>query len=134
VAPSPAGNTYAYNGIDSCPPSGGDLTTVLSYPCGTCIDYGSGTYGMYSCDSANVNSAYYMTPDCSGAPLYTYPVETVGCSSTSTQVTVTSCNMGAEKNTAGSLFKEPAAILAAREAARAIAQGAADLAKKLSTD
>mmetsp|Transcript_76841 Transcript_76841/g.150596 ORF Transcript_76841/g.150596 Transcript_76841/m.150596 type:complete len:244 (+) Transcript_76841:21-752(+) len=130
VAPTPAANTYAYNGINSCPPTGGDLTMVLTYPCGHCIGYGSGSYGMYSCDSSNVKHAFYHASDCSGTPFSSETVESTGCSATSTQVTVTSCDMGnSTKKPAVSPLKEPASALAAREAARLMAEHAADVAR-----
>ena len=38
VAPSPAANQYFFNGVDACPPGAhADLSIVLSYPCGQCI-------------------------------------------------------------------------------------------------
>lgn len=119
TAPTPAGNVYAYNGISACPPAGGDLTTVLSYPCGTCIDYSGGYYASYSCDSSSVNLAYYTDSTCSGTPMYSGPVESTGCAATSTQVTVTECDMG--NTVKGESAKEmPAAIKAVEAAAQAV--------------
>jgi hypothetical protein len=131
VAPTPAGNIYTYNTpyFDSCPPSGGDLTTVISYPCGTCIDYGSGMYGMYSCNRANVNSDYYDTPDCSGASIYSVPLETVGCTATSTQVTMTSCDKRDTKVPSSAPAMEISGALAARRAVLAMAERASTAAK-----
>ena len=130
MAPTPAANTYGYAGINSCPPTDGYLNYVLTYPCGACIDYGGSSYGMYSCDSSNVNEAFYEDSDCTGTPYYSYPVESTGCSATSDQVTVTSCDMGnSTKKPAASPLKELASALAAREAARSMAEHAADVAR-----
>lgn len=97
--PTPAGNTYTYNGVSTCPvPADADLTMVMSDPCGTCIDYGGGNYGSFSCDSTSVDLAYYNESTCSGAST-PYPVLNIGCStsSDSTQVVVNKCDTGSSK-------------------------------------
>lgn len=118
-APSPAGNTYAYNNVYACPPTGGDLTTVITYPCGTCIDYTGGVYAAYSCDSASVDFAYYSDASCSGAAIYSYPLETTGCAATSTQVTVTECDLGKSEE-GGMVQALPAELKAAQAAAQSM--------------
>ena len=118
-SPAPAGNTLAYNGISSCPQDGGDLTTAVSYPCGTCIDYGSGYYASYSCDKSSIDMNYYTDSACSGTPTFSSPVASTGCAATSTQVTVTECNTGNATAT-GSAKEMPAAIKAIEAAAKAV--------------
>jgi len=100
VAPTPAGNTYKYNGVATCPPpADADLTMVMTDPCGTCIDYGNGAFGSYSCDSTSINLAYYSDSSCSGTST-SYPILYTGCSPSSdgsTQVSVNECDTGSSK-------------------------------------
>jgi hypothetical protein len=94
---------------------------VISYPCGSCIDYGSGLFAQYSCDSSDLTMNLFMTTDCTGAPYYSYPFLSLGCAATSTQVTVSSCDVGAPKVVA-SPPKQVAAIEAAQKATREAAE------------
>ena len=138
VAPTPAANQYVYNGEDSCPPSAdGDLTSVLSYPCGTCIDV-DGTYLSYSCDATELTLSYFLVPGCSGDPLYSYPLITLGCDASAVnQVTVSTCDNGEDKKAKAVAAVQSAvpdkvkAAIAAAKAAKEAGLKAAAAAKDL---
>jgi hypothetical protein len=92
-APASSATTYIYNGASECPvPDGADLSIASSYPCGTCIDYGEGNYGTYSCDTSDVTLTYYLDSSCTGDSTYSYSVASVGCTAADNSVTVTDCN------------------------------------------
>jgi hypothetical protein len=92
-------NQYTYNNVDTCPPpADADLSSVITYLCGSCIAYRleTGNVGLtYTCNATWLSASYYFDLACTGAPYYTYPFETLSCAAYSSSVTDSVCDSGA---------------------------------------
>ena len=94
VTPTPAVNEVLYNGVSTCPPTGGDLTSVVSYLCGTCIS-ANGVAVTLSCDAKSATASYWYGDECkSGDPDGVTEVLEMGCDDEVgvSQVMVTTCD------------------------------------------
>jgi hypothetical protein len=92
-APAPAINTYYYEGVTTCPPSGGDFYEVVTQPCGLCLKFGSNYNIMYSCTPDYTYQDRYGPTDtnCSGTPVESYRLGDVGCTASPSGAYVNEC-------------------------------------------
>ena len=141
TTPTPAANTFLYNGVSTCPPTGGDLTSVVSYLCGTCVS-ANGVAVTLSCDAKSATASYWYGDECkSGDPDGVAEVLEMGCDDEVgvSQVSVSTCDT---TNSSAAVVKTHAAggnakdeiidrIISAVQASKDTAKAATAQAKKI---